>query len=68
MGRPDDPATWDSLDMMVFDRVLRFKDGLGLKVSTSFVDEGPPPQKCVRVLGVAPVFPELPKAGVVLRG
>lgn len=40
MGRPDDPATWDSLDMMVFDRVLRFKDGLGLKVSISFVDEG----------------------------
>lgn len=40
MGRPDDPATWDSLDMMVFDRVLRFKDGLGLKVSVSFVDEG----------------------------
>ena len=25
----------------------------------------PPPQKCVRVLGVAPVFPELPKAGVI---
>ncbi len=25
---------------MVFDRVLRFKDGLGLKVSRSFVDEG----------------------------
>ena len=40
MGSPDDPATWDSLDMMVFDRVLRFKDGLGLKVSMSFVDEG----------------------------
>lgn len=40
MGRPDDPATWSSLDMMVFDRVLRFKDGLGLKVSMSFVDEG----------------------------
>ena len=40
MGSPDDPATWDSLDMMVFDRVLRFKDGLGLKVSRSFVDEG----------------------------
>lgn len=40
MGRPDDPTTWDSLDMMIFDRVLRFKDGLGLKVSMSFVDEG----------------------------
>ena len=40
MGSPDDPAIWDSLDMMVFDRVLRFKDGLGLKVSRSFVDEG----------------------------
>ena len=40
MGSPDDPATWESLDMMVFDRVLRFKDGLGLKVSMSFVDEG----------------------------
>ncbi len=40
MGRPDDPATWDSLDMMVFDRVLHFKDGLGLKISMSFVDEG----------------------------
>lgn len=40
MGRPDDPATWASLDMMIFDRVLKFKDGLGLKVSMSFVDEG----------------------------
>ena len=40
MGSPDDPATWDSLDMMVFDRVLLFMDGLGLKVSRSFVDEG----------------------------
>jgi len=40
MGRPNDPATWDSLDMMVFDRVFRFKDGLGLKSSMSFVDEG----------------------------
>lgn len=40
MGRPDDPSTWDSLDMMVFDRVLHFKDGLGLRVSMSFVDEG----------------------------
>lgn len=40
MGRPDDPSTWDGLDMMVFDRVLRFKDGLGMKVSMSFIDEG----------------------------
>ena len=40
MGRPDDPSTWASLDMMIFDRVLKFKDGLGLKVSMSFVDEG----------------------------
>ncbi len=40
MGRPDDEATWAKLDEMVFDRVLRFEDGLGLKVSMSFVDEG----------------------------
>lgn len=40
MGRPDDPAVWDTLDMMVFDRVLHFQDGLGLKMSISFVDEG----------------------------
>lgn len=40
MGRPDDPVTWETLDMMVFDRVFRFKDGYGLKVSMSFVDEG----------------------------
>lgn len=40
MGRPDDSLTWSQLDMMVFDRVLHFKDGLGLKVSMSFVDEG----------------------------
>lgn len=40
MGRPDDEASWAKLDEMVFDRVLRFKDGLGLKMSMSFVDEG----------------------------
>lgn len=40
MGRPDDDATWAKLDEMVFDRVLRFKDGIGLPMSISFVDEG----------------------------
>ena len=40
MGRPDDPETWAKLDEVVFDRVLRFEDGLGLRVSASFVDEG----------------------------
>lgn len=40
MGRPDDPETWAKLDEMVFDRVFRFKDGIGLRVSMSFVDEG----------------------------
>lgn len=39
-GRPDSDATWEKLDEMVFDRVLHFKDGVGLKVSISFVDEG----------------------------
>lgn len=40
MGRPDDDAVWEKLDELVFDRVLRFEDGLGLKMSMSFVDEG----------------------------
>lgn len=40
MGRPDDNATWAKLDEMVFDRVLRFEDGMGLRMSMSFVDEG----------------------------
>ena len=40
MGRPDDPNTWAKLDEMVFSRVFRFEDGLGLHVSMSFVDEG----------------------------
>lgn len=40
MGRPDDDATWKKLDEMVFDRILRFGDGVGLRVSMSFVDEG----------------------------
>lgn len=40
MGRPDDDATWNKLDEVVFDRVMRFEDGVGLRVSMSFVDEG----------------------------
>ena len=40
MGRPDDDATWNKLDEVVFDRVMRFEYGVGLRVSMSFVDEG----------------------------
>jgi phage terminase large subunit GpA-like protein len=40
MGRPDDDAVWKSLDDMVFERYLKFKDGVSLRVSMSFVDEG----------------------------
>lgn len=40
MGRPDDTNTWTKLDEVVFNRVFRFEDGLGLRCSMSFVDEG----------------------------
>ena len=40
MGRPDDEATWRKLDETVFDRIFRFEDSIGLRVSMSFVDEG----------------------------
>lgn len=40
MGRPDDDATWTKLDEIVFDRVLHFENGIGLKMSMAFVDEG----------------------------
>ena len=40
MGRPDDDATWTKLDEVLFDRVFHFEDGLGLRLSMSFVDEG----------------------------
>lgn len=40
MGRPDNDATWEKLDEMVFDRTLSFKNGVKLPVSLSFVDEG----------------------------
>lgn len=40
MGRPDDDAVWAKLDEVVFDRILRFENGVGLRISMSFVDEG----------------------------
>lgn len=40
MGRPDDDATWEQLDNLVFNRYFQFKDGIKLRVSMSFVDEG----------------------------
>ena len=40
MGRPDDEKTWAKLDEVLFDRVFHFADGLGLRLSMSFVDEG----------------------------
>lgn len=39
MGRPDDDATWEALDDVI-DHIYRFEDGLGLKNSMTFVDEG----------------------------
>lgn len=40
MGRPDDEKTWAKLDEVLFDRVFHFTDGLGLRLSMTFVDEG----------------------------
>ncbi len=39
MGRPDSDEAWAALDD-VLDKVYRFADGLGLKISMSFMDEG----------------------------
>lgn len=39
MGRPDDDATWARLDEVI-DHVYRFENGKGLRISTTFVDEG----------------------------
>ena len=39
LGRPDDPEVWKQLDD-VLDHVYRFEDGLGLKISMAFHDEG----------------------------
>lgn len=38
-GRPSDRDVWERLDGVV-DRVYRFKDGKGLKISITFVDSG----------------------------
>lgn len=40
MGRPDDPEVWAKLDEVVFFRRFRFADGITLRSSMSFVDEG----------------------------
>lgn len=39
MGRPDDPEIWRALDD-VLEHVYRFGDGVGLRISMTFVDEG----------------------------
>ncbi len=39
MGRPDADETWASLDDVI-DHVYRFENGVGLKTSITFVDEG----------------------------
>ena len=40
MGRPDEDSTWDKLDEVVFNRYFQFADGVKLRTSMSFVDEG----------------------------
>lgn len=39
MGRPDDPDVWQRMDDVI-DHVYRFKNGKGLKISMTFVDDG----------------------------
>lgn len=39
MGRPDDPETWQTLDDAL-NHPYRFQDGITLKISMTFVDEG----------------------------
>ena len=39
MGRPDDPEVWVQLDDVI-DHVYRYADGVGVKISMTFVDEG----------------------------
>lgn len=39
MGKPDEDEVWKRLDGII-DKVWRFKDGKGLKISVTFVDSG----------------------------
>ncbi len=39
MGRPDDASTWEQLDGVI-NHKYRFKDGVTLKISRTFIDEG----------------------------
>jgi len=39
MGKPDNEETWAALDE-VLDHVYRFRDGVGMKIAVSFMDEG----------------------------
>ena len=39
MGRPDDESTWAQLDDVI-DHVYRYADGIGTRISMTFVDEG----------------------------
>lgn len=39
MGRPDDEATWKTLDDVI-DHIYRFENETGLRISMTFVDEG----------------------------
>lgn len=39
MGRPDSDEVWEKLDE-ILDHVYRFENGIGLKISWTFVDEG----------------------------
>lgn len=39
MGRPDEDEVWDNLDGII-DRVYKFKNGKGIKISATFVDSG----------------------------
>ena len=39
MGKPDEDEVWEKLDGII-DKVWKFKDGKGLKVSVTFVDSG----------------------------